>query len=125
MSFHSQALYMITNVPTAEEYSKTGLDLLNLAWGQIADLSQTLDLSDEDNSSHETKEETQERHRLFWQASNQKIANSLVIVQQATEFLLKAKIAAVSPAHFSRRRLLCDEFFRILETGCSESLCIL
>jgi hypothetical protein len=56
-----------------------------------------LDLSDEDNSSHETKEETQERHRLFWQASNQKIANSLVIVQQATEFLLKAKIGAVSP----------------------------
>jgi hypothetical protein len=73
MSFHSETLYMITNVPTAEEFSKTGLDLLHLAWGQIADLSHTLDLSDEDNSSHETKEETRERQRLFWQASNQKI----------------------------------------------------
>jgi len=88
---------MITNVPTAEEYRKTGTDLLNLAWGQITDLSETLALSDTDSNAEENREKTQERHTLFWQAANQKVANCIVIVQQATEFLLTAKIAAVSP----------------------------
>lgn len=48
---------MITSVPTAEEYSKTGIDLLNLAWGQTTDLSEALALSDTDSNAEENREE--------------------------------------------------------------------
>jgi hypothetical protein len=87
---------VIINVPTAEDYARTGLDLLNLAWRQVDDLNAKLQLFDRDNP-RETEEENQERHRQIWDASDRQIANAVVIAQQATEFLLKGRIASVSP----------------------------
>ena len=88
---------MIINVPGAEDYSRTGLDLLNVSWRQADSLYASLLLFDHDLAGKESAEEKAERHRQYWDAADRQIANAIVLAQQAIEFLLKGKIAAVSP----------------------------
>jgi hypothetical protein len=56
---------MILNVPTAEDHTKTGLDLLNLAWRQVDNLNAQLEIFDHDNRSWDTKQDKKERHEQF------------------------------------------------------------
>jgi hypothetical protein len=88
---------VIINVPAADDYSRTGLDLLNLSWRQVDDLYASLLLFDHDTAASESAEERAERHRQYWDAADRQIANAIVLAQQAIEFLLKGRIAAVSP----------------------------
>jgi hypothetical protein len=87
---------VITNVPTADDYSRTGLDLLNLSWQQVDELYAKL-LQFEEHESVESPDERAEQARQYWKAADRQVSNAIVLVQQAIEFLLKAKIAAVSP----------------------------
>jgi len=69
----------------------TGLALLDLSWDTVAGL--VMDLA---NSEYYGENEP-EMTAAFWNASAQRLSISLATAQQAIEFILKARIAAVSP----------------------------
>jgi hypothetical protein len=84
---------MITDVPTPEQFEQAAADLLNLAWTAAADLTHGLNLVKaalEDEVEREVSDE-------YWNAAQRPLGNALALVQQAMEFLLKARIAAISP----------------------------
>lgn len=91
---------MITNVPTSDDLNAEALELLNLAWDMVATLQYDLhEMRDfvaagEDDESPRRQEETDER---FWRAARRHLTTALSLTQQAAEFGLKAKVAAVSP----------------------------
>ena len=82
---------MITEVPSPDDFRATGYDHINLGADQALDLLYTVRASglDDANLSEERAE--------FWKASQRQLANALALVQQGTEFLIKAGIASVSP----------------------------
>jgi hypothetical protein len=99
---------MITDIPTKADFDNNAIGFLNLAWQSVLSIS----LSRPKQPVKElSKEATQEQHaqaeeenrrweqdvQQYWQAVQQELATAVALVQQATEFLLKGKIAAVSP----------------------------
>jgi hypothetical protein len=86
---------MIINVPTGEDYTRTGLDQLNLAWGEVVGLTELIRIADSEGD--ETDNERHKRNQEFWKAADRKVANGVALTQQALEFLLKGRIAAISP----------------------------
>jgi hypothetical protein len=88
---------MIANVPTAEDYIATGLGLLNPSWSRVDSLYAAL-LNSYEGDLHflEERRDFPEGY-FFWQAAEQKIANAFIVAHQGVEFLLKGRIAAVSP----------------------------
>jgi hypothetical protein len=83
---------MITDIPTHKDFEDSGITFLNMAWDYIQELLFQLDDAGDWITSDdvEIKEE-------YWNSAQKKLITSLVFVQQATELLLKGKIAAVSP----------------------------
>jgi len=45
----------------------------------------------------ETKKERTARHTAYWAAAERELANAIAIAHQGVEFLLKGRIALVSP----------------------------
>jgi hypothetical protein len=86
---------MIINVPTGEDYTRTGLDQLNLAWREVVELTELIGIADSEGD--ETDNERHKRNQEFWKAANRKVANGVALTHQALEFLLKGRIAAISP----------------------------
>jgi hypothetical protein len=81
---------MIVDIPEASDFEQTGLDYLNLAADHVFSILHMLDESGfEDTWEEEIRE--------FWRASQRQFASALALVQQGTEFLIKARIADVSP----------------------------
>jgi hypothetical protein len=83
---------MITEIPTPEDFRHAGLSLLNLAWDAVS--SMYLDL---ENSQVEEWDEKGEATGEFWRSAQRPLANAVVVAQQGIEFLLKARIAEVTP----------------------------
>lgn len=79
---------MITDIPTPQDFETVGVALLNQAWDTAISLLLHL-RGVEELEAPEAQE--------YWEASKTKLATSLTIAQQGGEFLLKARIAAVSP----------------------------
>jgi hypothetical protein len=94
---------VIINVPTAEDFTRTGSNLLNLAWSQVDSLSAVLADFEKDTShenvspgllarirKHEPESEAErtERHRAYWSAAERELANAMAIAHQGVEFLL-------------------------------------
>ena len=105
---------MIINVPTAEDFTRAGCNLLNLAWSQVDGLLAGLSDFEKDTSLEslenvspglvpireaepETKKERTARHTAYWSAAERELANAIAIAHQGVEFLLKGRIALVSP----------------------------
>jgi hypothetical protein len=93
---------MITDIPSHTDFSKTALSLLNLAWESALELAVSLDEAKkcasgiiEDDS--EIPEEDSIPEDEYWAACQTQLATSISLVQQAAEFLLKSRIAEVSP----------------------------
>ncbi len=82
---------MITATPAPDDFIKTGLSLLDFAWDTVANLITELD------DSEYFGVDVDEVGDAFWQASKQKLSTSLAVAQQGVEFVLKGKIAEVSP----------------------------
>ena len=82
---------MIEDIPTAEEFTDSGKGLLDVAWETVIGLFENL--SDAERHGYELDEIAAD----YWTASRRKLATSLTIAQQGVEFLLKARIASVSP----------------------------
>ena len=104
---------MIINVPTAEDFTRAGCNLLNLAWSQVDGLLAGLSDFEKDTSLEslenvspglvpireaepETKKERTARHTAYWSAAERELANAIAIAHQGVEFLLKGRIALVS-----------------------------
>lgn len=82
---------MISNLPTAEDFYKTGKELLSLSWDMVAKLLVNLDEAeyygvDADEVSYE-----------YWNLAKRQLTTALAITQQGVEFLVKGRISEISP----------------------------
>jgi hypothetical protein len=82
---------MITDIPTPADFQSIGVQLLNSAWDTAASL-----LIDVDEADHYI-DDTNELIDAFWNAARLQLSTALSIAQQGSEFLLKGRIASVSP----------------------------
>lgn len=80
---------MITSIPSNEDFQSRGSDYLNLAWGQL--LSLILDFEDSEDWGGERTEEE------YVDFAEREIDVAVSLAAQGAEFLLKSKIAEVSP----------------------------
>ncbi len=82
---------MIQNIPKHEDFFNSGLSLLNFSWETVASLLTDLD------EAEGWGVDVDEVSDAFWQASKQRLTTSLAVAQQGVEFILKGKIAEISP----------------------------
>src|SRR5947208_1683386 len=82
---------MITEIPTAEEFEAIGMQMLNGAWDTGASLLVDLDEAEEFNPYLEEVKED------YWNAARTQLSTGLASAQQGNEFLLKGRIAKVTP----------------------------
>src|SRR6266849_4499472 len=83
---------MIVDIPTPEELARSSLDLLNMAWDSACEIIAGLE-----NSQVKEWDDDGSAQREYHAASQPSLANALMVIQQAQELGLKARIAAVSP----------------------------
>lgn len=83
---------MIKDVPTHEDFADQGTTFLNLAWDTVLDL--LLEYADAEAWEAIVDENQPDD---YWQAAQKPLATGVALAQQGVEFLLKAKITAVSP----------------------------
>ncbi len=99
---------MISDVPSAGDFSEAGLGFINLAWDAAMsvdyDLSQVRKCLDDDGLGAGIPMVSYQRA----------LVTSIALVQQGTELLLKAKIVEVSPY------LLISGSFRDWPSGCDK-----
>jgi hypothetical protein len=82
---------LITDVPTANDFFESGIELFDFAWDTVAHLITNLAQAIESGiEEHEISEE-------YWAASKRRLTTALAMTQQGVEFVLKGKIAEVSP----------------------------
>lgn len=80
---------LIADIPSERDFTETGLSLLDQAWDMVVGLLADLESSDQDDDPEITAE--------FWEAARQRLMTSAALAQQAVEFLVKGRIAGVSP----------------------------
>lgn len=80
---------MITDVPNGQDFRDSGVGFLNLAWDNA--IAFALDeewIKDCDEENVES---------VYWKKAHRPLATALAMAQQGVDFLLKARIADVSP----------------------------
>lgn len=82
---------MIVDIPSSDDFQAIGIQLLNTAWDTAASL--LLDI----NEAEHFDVDTDEIEDAYWSAARMQLSSALSIAQQGSEFLLKAKIAEISP----------------------------
>lgn len=82
---------MVTDLPTANDFYVSGKELLNFSWDIVSKL--LIDLDDAEYFGLETEEVSDS----YWDAAKRRLTTALSITQQGVEFILKGKIAAISP----------------------------
>ncbi|SBS32258.1 hypothetical protein MAQ5080_02209 [Marinomonas aquimarina] len=82
---------MISNIPTHEDFYKTGKELLVFSWDIVAKL--LLNLDDAEYFGVDPEEVSEE----YWSLASRQINTALAITQQGIEFLLKGRICEISP----------------------------
>jgi len=81
---------VIQNVPTGKDFRDSGSSFLNLAWDNAISLA--LNFEDWSVHFHEGADGPE-----FWKRARRPLATALAMTQQGVEFLLKGRIADVSP----------------------------
>lgn len=82
---------MIANIPSEREFLGTGLSLLGFGWEIAVGLLTDLD------EARQYGEPGPDMVSDFWEAAGRRLLVASSVSQQAVEFMLKARIAAVSP----------------------------
>ncbi len=82
---------MVNNIPTAQEFYTSGKELLDYSWDVIANLLTNLD----DAGYYGI--DLQEISESYWNSAKRQLTTALSITQQGIEFILKGKIAKISP----------------------------
>lgn len=83
---------MIVDVPAPADFRASGEELLNVAWGLVMELY--YHLSEAGDLGRHPDPEEMER---FWNAGGRTVATALVLTHQASDSLLQAAVAEVSP----------------------------
>ncbi|WDQ16446.1 hypothetical protein [Rhodopirellula sp. P2] len=92
---------MIIEVPNASHYEESGFGYLNLAWTEA--ISHLLHVNDaketwwDASADDEDDDAPSEQEQRFWQRVQKHLGQSLSLSVQGTEFLLKGRIARISP----------------------------
>lgn len=82
---------MISNIPTHDDFYKTGKELLVFSWDIVAKL--LLNLDEAEYFGVDPEEVSDE----YWNLASSQINAALAITQQGIEFLLKGRICEISP----------------------------
>lgn len=85
---------MLTDIPTSDGLAQAGFGYLNLAWDDA------LSLVSEAGQWEELKEHASEGEdpvASHWERAQRRLATCAMLVHQGAEFLVKARIAAISP----------------------------
>jgi hypothetical protein len=101
---------VIIEIPSSEDFRRSSLALLNLAWTSASaslaayresEVIHPVEYEDDDPSAayatSYTPEERREAERRYWMQSQHSLGNALSLVQQSVEMALRGRIAAVSP----------------------------
>ena len=83
---------MITDIPSSQDFQSVGLQLLNSAWETAASL-----LADMHDAAYHIDPEEEGSTDAYWRAAVIQLNTALSVAQQGCEFLLKGRIAEVSP----------------------------
>ena len=81
---------MITEILTPDEFSQSGLNLLNLAWSIGMEIAHEFEGAELAEWGDDLTDE-------YWRESQPALGNAIALVEQAQEMALKGQIAAVSP----------------------------
>ena len=117
---------MILEIPTADDFSRSSLNLLNHAWTIAAMLVRDQDALEEDSLENIDQEENEEKN--FWHYAQTELANAYTLMQQAQEMALKGLISKVSPyllisdsrnwpRQCEKRDILFSEFYTVDATN--------
>lgn len=87
---------MITEIPTAEDFRRAGLNQLYLAWQIIMRTTREFEEL-EGLADHMDDQERAEAQSQYWTSAQPVLANALGLIQQSMEMAIKGKIAGVSP----------------------------
>jgi hypothetical protein len=83
---------MITEIPSRDDFQAIGLQLLNTAWDAATSLLLELEEARWWDRNLEKDEE-----EAYWESARIQLSTALSVAQQGGEFMLKARIATVSP----------------------------
>ncbi len=103
---------MILDIPTAADFRESGLSFLNLAWAEAIDL--LLGLTESDLVEYDSDGTIADE---YWKRSQRSLSTAVTLAQQGAEFLIKERIAVVSPF------LLFSGSARDWPKGCERSDC--
>jgi hypothetical protein len=81
----------MVDIPTADDFFTTGKELLNFSWDVVAKLLIDIDAAEYYGVDSE------EISDGYWAAAKRRLTTALSITQQGVEFVLKGKIAEISP----------------------------
>jgi hypothetical protein len=82
---------LISDIPTPKDFFDSGIELFDFAWDTVASL--ITNLSQAIQMGVEEKDVSEE----YWAASKRRLTSALAMTQQGVEFVLKGRIAEVSP----------------------------
>ena len=82
---------MVKNIPTSDDFYQSGKELFDFAWDVVAKLLTDLDEAEYYEINPEEISED------YWNSAKRKVTTALSITQQGIEFILKGKIAHISP----------------------------
>ncbi|WP_156920834.1 hypothetical protein [Fundidesulfovibrio putealis] len=83
---------MILEVPTAEDFFRTGISLLNQAWNNVFELIEYYKLAKDQDMFEDASGEVD-----YWRAASDELSTSVTLTHQGISFLIKGKIASVNP----------------------------
>lgn len=83
---------MIKDVPSPQDFFDSGLELFDFAWDTVAVLLTNFSIAERDFGvdAADVSEE-------YWASSKRRLTTALAMTQQGVEFILKGKIAEISP----------------------------
>ncbi|WP_134943196.1 hypothetical protein [Pseudomonas syringae] len=82
---------MITNVPSADDFFRTGKELLIFSWDGVTKL--LIELDDAERYGYDTSDMSEN----YWSLAQRNMATYLTVMQQGLEFIVKGRICEISP----------------------------
>ena len=83
---------MIRDIPNSADFRNFGLRYLNLGWGMALEV--LLHYSDAKDWGFDFEPDLEQG---FWESADPEFATALTLIEQGVEFLIKARIAEISP----------------------------
>lgn len=86
-----EEIHLVKNKPSSVDYYRSGKELFDFSWNVITELLTTFD------EAEYYGVDPDEVSDAYWKAATRSITTALSVTQQGVEFILKGKIAEISP----------------------------